>query len=65
MRFNFAADVMTYLSRCLYRDSLMAAFSITAECGAWWGLQYDIHWHQPTSWSIKRARTSDVKNVVR
>jgi len=37
-----AADVTTHLPRCLYRDPLMVAASMTTECGAWWGLWYDI-----------------------
>jgi len=65
MRLNFDADVTTHLSRCLYRDFLMAAVIITFECGIWWRLRYDVHWHRSTSWSIKRARTSDVKSIVR
>ena len=37
-----AADILTHLTRCLYRDSLAPAADMTAECGAWRGLWYDI-----------------------
>jgi len=36
------ADVTTHLPRRLYRDPLMAAADMTAECGAWQGLRCDI-----------------------
>jgi len=37
-----AVDVMTYLSRRLYCDPLMAATGMTSECGALRGLWFNI-----------------------
>jgi len=59
-----AADVMTHLSRRLYHDSLMAASSMTAERGAWRGLQCDINGiNRRRDQSSKRAHP-DASSVI-
>jgi len=59
MQFNFAADVTTRLSRCLYHDPLMATVIITVE----WRMAGVAVRHSLASTnvvSVKRVRTSYV-----